>query len=233
MAESVTITFAAALVLDSVMQEILYDKVKTPDGTIVKVERDLPFRLKYRIEKNKAYIDKDVEDFNRYKLQLLATYGESDEIGQNVIIKDPEKKKLFIQSMNNVLLKQITHPISKIDPADLESLNHTTGLSYDEFKVFIGYMCDEPEFITALNTEIDFDFGQLDGTKAVNLEDTSTSENSSTGVTNGTTEEKTEADSSQEETEKTAEKKTSKRTRKSTTSKKSTSRKKKTEEKGN
>lgn len=171
MSEKITINYATSLILDKVCNEILYEDKINPDGSVSRVERSLPFKIKYRLTKNLAYIEKDVYNFEKFKTRLIAMYGDLvEENGvQQVKVVDPEKKKLFINSLNKILATEVTHSITRIDPSDLEELIYTTSLDHSAIKLFIGFLANEPELIKELNTEIDFDFGDLTGDKEVEL----------------------------------------------------------------
>lgn len=224
MSEKITINYATALILDKVCNEILYENKTNPDGTISRVERSLPFRLKYRLSKSLAYIEKDVYNFEKFKTRLLAMYGDLvEENGtQQVKVVDPEKKKLFINSLNKILATEVTHSITRIDPLDIDCLTHETSLDHSVIKLFIGFMCDEPELIKELNTEIDFDFGDLTGDKEVELKKEDNDKDTTKEISNNNNE---------NETNGSEVKKTRKTTRKKTTTKTSKSKKTTTEEK--
>ena len=224
MSEKITINYATSLILDKVCNEILYENKTNPDGSVSHVERSLPFKIKYRLTKNLAYIEKDVYNFEKFKTRLIATYGSLvEENGtQQVKVVDPEKKKLFINSLNKILATEVTHSITRIDPLDIDCLTHETALDHSAIKLFIGFMCDEPELIKELNTEIDFDFGDLTGDKEVELKKEDNDKDTTKEISDNNNE---------NETNGSEVKKTRKTTRKKTTTKTSKSKKTTTEEK--
>lgn len=224
MSEKITINYATSLILDRVCNEILYEDKINPDGSVSRVERSLPFKIKYRLTKNLSYIEKDVYNFEKFKTRLLAAYGSLvEENGvQQVKVVDPEKKQLFINSLNKLLATEITHSITRIDPLDIDCLTHETALDHSAIKLFIGFMCDEPELIKELNTEIDFDFGDLTGDKEVELKKEDNDKDTTKEISDNNNE---------NETNGSEVKKTRKTTRKKTTTKTSKSKKTTTEEK--
>lgn len=212
MSEKITINYATAIILNKVCDQILYETL--PDNT--KKERVIPFRLKYRISKGLSYISKDIYNFEKWKLQLLATYGDPTEDGTNVVLSDPEKKKLFINSLNKILATEVTHSISKLEPEDLEQLDFKvdeTSISYSAMKLFQAYFCNEPDLLKELNTEINFDFGDLLENQEIKLQN----ENITEKVSDNNKENET-SDSEVKESRKTTRKKTSSKA--STTTKK-------------
>lgn len=153
MSDKITITYSIALILENAMNKILYDE----EGK----ERMLPFGIKYRIGKNKAYIDKDVTDFNNIKLRLIATFGDPTEDGKDVVVSDPAKKQMFISAMNELLLKEVSHYITKMKTEELEVLTDNIDVDYNTLKIFQAYMCDEPELFKDLTTDVDIKFEDL------------------------------------------------------------------------
>lgn len=136
------INYSIALILDDCINKILYDE----EGN----ERTLPFKLKYKINKNKSLISKDVSDFEKIKLQLIAIYGEPTADGKEVIVKDPNKADAFMKAINLLLLQEIEHSITKIEEEDLSSLTMNINIPYPKLEIFQAYMCDEPELLKEL-----------------------------------------------------------------------------------
>lgn len=138
------INYSIALILDDCINKILYDE----EGN----ERTLPFKLKYKINKNKSLISKDVSDFEKIKLQLIAIYGEPAADGKEVVVKDPNKVDAFMKAINLLLLQEIEHSITKIEEEDLSSLTMNINIPYPKLEIFQAYMCDEPELLKELTT---------------------------------------------------------------------------------
>lgn len=138
------INYSIALILDDCINKILYDE----EGN----ERTLPFKLKYKINKNKSLISKDVSDFEKIKMQLIAIYGEPTTDGKEVVVKDPNKVDAFMKAINLLLLQEIEHSITKIEEEDLSSLTMNINIPYPKLEIFQAYMCDEPELLKELTT---------------------------------------------------------------------------------
>lgn len=138
------INYSIALILDDCINKILYDE----EGN----ERTLPFKLKYKINKNKSLISKDVSDFEKIKMQLIAIYGEPTADGKEVVVKDPNKVDAFMKAINLLLLQEIDHSITKIEEEDLSALTMNINIPYPKLEIFQAYMCDEPELLKELTT---------------------------------------------------------------------------------
>ena len=142
------INYSIALILDDCINKILYDE----EGN----ERTLPFKLKYKINKNKSLISKDVSDFEKIKMQLIAIYGEPTADGKEVVVKDPNKVDAFMKAINLLLLQEIDHSITKIEEEDLSTLTMNINIPYPKLEIFQAYMCDEPELLKELTTGAKF-----------------------------------------------------------------------------
>lgn len=152
--ESITMTLAIALALDEICQKLMYSVVEK-DGQKVAVDRDLPFRLRYRLSRNRTLLSKDVELFSKRKALLFAQYGEPTEDGQNVAITKEENLEKYKQAMSELLDKEVTHTFYTLAPEDLDLVKDTDILiSPEAMSVFIAYMTDDQEVRESLRTVV-------------------------------------------------------------------------------
>lgn len=160
MSEEIKMNLGSSLVLAEVTKMLLYKKIKNDKGEDVLVDRDLPFRLRYYLNKDKILFDRDVKRFNQDRLLILAKYGEPDESGENVVIKDNEKMELFKKEINDLIDLEITHPISKLSVEDIDLVKDTDlPIKPEVMNVFIHYLVDDPDL--AAQAEINFDVKDL------------------------------------------------------------------------
>ena len=153
MNETIEMTVGISVALRDIADKILYEKYMTNDGTLAVRERKLPFRLKYRLGRNLTGIDKDVKWFNDNRTLLVAKYGEPSKDGTGVEITDPEKIEAFSKEINALLTTKTKHTVVRVDPSDLEVLTENLDISYDEIKLFIGFLSDEPELFKDLDMQ--------------------------------------------------------------------------------
>ena len=143
--ETITMTLAIALALDEICQKLMYSVVEK-DGKKVVVDRELPFRLRYRLNRNRTLLSKDVELFNKRKALLFAQYGEPTEDGENVTITNEENLEKYKQAMSDLLDKEVTHTFFTLAPEDLDMVKDSDILiSPEAMSVFIAYMTDDEE----------------------------------------------------------------------------------------
>lgn len=152
--ESITMTLAIALALDEICQKLMYSVVEK-DGQKVVVDRELPFRLRYRLSRNRTLLSKDVELFNKRKALLFAQYGEPTEDGENVTITNEENLEKYKQAMSNLLDKEVTHTFFTLAPEDLDLVKDSDILiSPEAMSVFVAYMTDDQEIRESFRTVV-------------------------------------------------------------------------------
>jgi len=146
MSEQVKMSIGVSLVLAEVTKMLLYKTITDANGQKVIVDRDIPFKLRYRLNKNKAILDKDVEYFNQQRLLALAKYGEADENAEHVVIKNEEKEKLFKEEISKLVDSEIIRSLTLVSPEELELLEDTDmPISPEAMNIFINYLVDDPD----------------------------------------------------------------------------------------
>jgi hypothetical protein len=149
-------SLGVSLLMAEITEKLLYT-TDVQDGKTVIVDRDIPFRLRYRLNKNLVMFKRDVQVFNQRKLLYLAQYGEPTEDGQNVVIKDDHKMDLYKEAISALVDSKVEHNIMTIEPEDLEMITDTDiKISPEAMTLFIGYMTNDPELEKDLKCDIKF-----------------------------------------------------------------------------
>ena len=152
--ETITMTLAIALALDEICQKLMYSVVEK-DGKKVVVDRELPFRLRYRLNRNRTLLSKDVEFFTKRKALLFAQYGEPTEDGENVVINNEENLAKYKKAMSELLDKEVSHTFFTLSPEDLDMVKDSDILiSPEAMSVFIAYMTDDEEVKKSFRTVV-------------------------------------------------------------------------------
>lgn len=153
---SVQMTLTVSLILDELVNKLL-TKTVIRDGKEVEVERIMPFRLKYRLSRNKATLDKDYKAYQQKQLMYLARYGELTADGTHFEIRDPEKLEFYKRDMEAALSTVLDHTVVKVDAEDLENLKDDAGLNdLPEHLMHIlqAYLVEDDEFLDDITSEI-------------------------------------------------------------------------------
>ena len=152
--ETITMTLAIALALDEICQKLMYSVVEK-DGKKVVVDRELPFRLRYRLNRNRTLLSKDVEFFTKRKALLFAQYGEPTEDGEDVVINNEENLAKYKEAMSDLLDKEVSHTFFTLSPEDLDMVKDSDILiSPEAMSVFIAYMTDDQEIRESFRTVV-------------------------------------------------------------------------------
>ena len=150
-----TLSLGVAIILSEICEQLLVKSTRKEDGTISREDRALPFRLRYRLTRNKLAFDKDVEFFNKQRMILLAQYGELTEDGVNVVIKDPQKMEAYRAQVQALFDTEVTHNIIKLEDEDVDQVKDIDiNLSSDALSIFIGYMTNDTALLEDLSKEI-------------------------------------------------------------------------------
>lgn len=146
-------TLGVSLVLNEIAEKLLYT-VKEIDGKKMVVDRELPFRLRYRLNRNYDVLSKDAKYFDMQRMMLMAKYGTPTEDGKNVVIAE-DKQEEYKEKISDLIDSTVEHTIMTLEPDDLVLINDTDiTVSPDAMTVFIGYMTNDLAFTEELSTEV-------------------------------------------------------------------------------
>lgn len=108
------------------------------DGDKVE-ERDLPFGVKYKLQKDFDIVAKDYSYFENERVRLVKEYGEED--GDRVVVKDEnieEYKNELLAMMN----KEVVHTFAELTEAEILSLDGVKTECH-EMELFIRYLTED------------------------------------------------------------------------------------------
>lgn len=150
---TVKMTLGVALVLNEMIEQLLYTVVEK-EGKKVVVDRELPFKLRYRLNRNKKLFEKDGLYFDKQRLILMAKYGEPTEDGQNVVIKE-ENQEAYKQAISDLIDSTVEHGMMLLEPEDLLQIADTDiNASPDAMSIFIAYMTNDPSLHEELTSSV-------------------------------------------------------------------------------
>ena len=154
MSNKMEMTLGISLLMSEIIEKLLYVE-KEENGQKVFVDRKIPFRLRYRLNKNRVMLEKDAQVFNRQRMLYLAQYGTPTEDGKNVVIKDEHNLELYKAAVGALVDTKVNHELMTLEPEDLELINDCDiEISPDAMALFIGYLTNDPELEKDLATII-------------------------------------------------------------------------------
>ena len=155
---TVTLKVKALYVLKQIIDTFLTKEVEE-DNQKKKVDRDLPFRLRYRLERNLIPIESMLNQVEEAKLQGLAQLGTLTEDGKNVELKDEGAKKKYFEKVSNLLETPISLSIVKCEDSDLDAIQDIGGeFTNDMIKILIAYLINDKELLNDLQNSIEMQY---------------------------------------------------------------------------
>ena len=148
MSNETKMTLGASVVLNKVLNSILFtDQTSTPP-----VERNLPFSLKYKLQRAKSLVEKDCMFFDKEREDLIKKLGV--ESGDHSTIQIPDDKlEEYKKTLMDMVQLEITHDFLKIKPEDVENID-VEGISTEEVGLFMALLIDDDALIEELKKPI-------------------------------------------------------------------------------
>lgn len=136
-----------AMILNEVINMLLNDENGNP--------RKLPFRLQLQLNRNKALLQKDVDEFNRQKSIAIMKYGKSDKDG-NFIIEGKRNHDYYSKELDELLNTEVNHSVVKLSMDDLNAVTDSISLANEVFILLEAYLVKDDDFLNDIQTEIHF-----------------------------------------------------------------------------
>lgn len=140
-------TIAASFTLYNIIQNILVEKLE--DGT--EKEREFPFDVKYKLQRNKAVLQPDAESFNAKRIELIRELGTENKENNTIKITE-DRLSEFKDRITEFAGNQVEHELLKLSINDVETIKipYTSGVEMD---LFMSTMVDDPELYDTLEIE--------------------------------------------------------------------------------
>ena len=156
MSQPIKLRLSTVLQLKKVCDNILYEK--DSEGRIT--ERDLPFRLKYRLEKNMTYLDKYSSVFLQNQLYFKANFGTENPETHAIEFEETGAKQ-FTYALKELLRKEVAINVTTLEPEDIELLTFNTSASLEDIRIFTAFMMDDQSFFEDINNKVDIDLTEI------------------------------------------------------------------------
>ena len=142
----VKINIGACITLYGILNKILFDNTDPEKPT---TEKEIPFNVRYKLQRVLAIVEKDYLFFNDERNKLIDEMGVMDE-AKNLKKVPDEKISEFKEALMKILKTQITHDFYKLKPEDLEFID-IKDITTDEMNIFIMTLVDDKEFLNAIS----------------------------------------------------------------------------------
>ena len=143
------ITIAASVALCRVLEGMLFEA----DSDQFK-ETDLPFNVRYKIQRNLDLLTKDKAYFESERQNLIKKYGAKKEDEPSKIEVTPENMQDFQDDILKIMAIEVEHKFFKFTPEEVFLISDVKAQAY-EMDLFIAYLVDDPDREEDLKTPIE------------------------------------------------------------------------------
>lgn len=143
------ITIAASVALYKLLEGMLFDV----DSDTFK-ETDLPFNVRYKIQRNLDLIAKDKAYFESERQNLIKKYGAKKEDEPSKIEVTPENIQEFQDDILKIMAIEVEHKFFKFTPEEVFLIKDVKAQAY-EMDLFISILVEDPDREEDLKTPIE------------------------------------------------------------------------------
>ena len=144
MTDSIKMTISASIALYETIDKFLYDENK--------VERKVPFSVKYKLLRDKDIVEKDVLFFNETRNGLIRRYGSEDEGGVCKVLD--ENVNIYREDVSKLLLTEINHKFYKLTTDEVLQISNV-DVPMENLRLFLACLVDDPDFVSEMNKKIE------------------------------------------------------------------------------
>jgi len=153
----VKITIGHSITLYKIIEKALFKNEETYE------ERELPFNVKYKLQRNMSLVAKDYAFWEAERNRLIKTYGGEPDANGKVTVK-PENLDKFRNDLMDILNIEVSHNFLKLNPKDVDYFSDIK-VALHEMDIFIALLVEDKDLVNDLNTPIG-------NTEAKNTEET-------------------------------------------------------------
>lgn len=143
------ITIATSVALCKLLESMLFDV----DSKSFK-ENDLPFNVRYKIQRNLDLLAKDKAYFEMERQNLIKKYGAKEEDDPQKIKVTEENMQDFQDEILKIMALEVEHKFFKFTPEEVFLIKDVKAQAY-EMDLFIGVLVEDPDREEDLNTPIE------------------------------------------------------------------------------
>lgn len=143
------LTIGMSITLYKILESMLFD---TESDTFK--ESDLPFNIRYKIQRNLDLLTKDKAYFESERQNLIKKYGEKKKDDPTRIEVTPENLKEFQEDIFKVMTLEVEHKFFKFTPEEVFLIKDVKAQAY-EMDMFISHLVEDPDREEDLNTPIE------------------------------------------------------------------------------
>lgn len=154
-----------SIALYKVVEKILF--VGEIGGDKKPEERELPFNVKYKLQRNLDMLLKDYAFYESERTRLIQQFGvEKDD----KLVVPPEKNQEFKEELTKAIKIEVEHSFKRLTPEEVDNIKGDIGVSCEEMNLFIAYMVEDEELVNDLKSDIEIESNDKSSEKNEDLE---------------------------------------------------------------
>lgn len=131
------IRIAYCLTLYDALNNMLFENIEENKPP---VERKIPFKTKYKIQKNLNILAKDYVYFEDERHKLIQEYGEQKD--NSIIVKEENIQK-YKEDLSKILSMEVERDFSKLTEKELEDIGDDVVVDCASMELLIKYMIEQ------------------------------------------------------------------------------------------
>ena len=142
------INIACSVALAKILEKMLFI---TEDGSAK--ENEIPFNVRYKIQRNLDLLSKDKAYFEVERQRLVKVYGEAKEDDPTRISVKPENVQEFQEEVLKIMALEVEHKFLKFTPEEVSTIKDVNVQAY-EMDLFIANLVEDPDREEDLNSPV-------------------------------------------------------------------------------
>lgn len=140
--EKNTYTIAEAISAFKIIGKVLLN----PDGS----EREIPFNIKYKLQRCKDVFEKDFRFFEAERVNLIKKFGIQK--GDQLMVPEDKMQEFSMELMKVIKIK-VEHTIKKLTPEEVEVID-IKDATIEEVDIFTALLVEDKELVEDMNRPI-------------------------------------------------------------------------------
>ena len=142
------ISIACSVALAKILEKMLF---VSDDNSMQ--ESEIPFNVRYKIQRNLDLVTKDKAYFELERQKLVKVYGQPKEGDDTRIEVKPENVKEFQEEIIKIMSLEVEHKFLKFTPEEVLTIKDVNVQAY-EMDLFIANLVEDPDRDEDLNTPV-------------------------------------------------------------------------------
>jgi len=142
------ISIACSVALAKILEKMLF----VGDDNSMQ-ESEIPFNVRYKIQRNLDLVTKDKAYFELERQKLVKVYGQPKKGDDTRIEVKPENIKEFQEEVIKIMSLEVEHKFLKFTPEEVLTIKDVNVQAY-EMDLFIANLVEDPDRDEDLNTPV-------------------------------------------------------------------------------